>query len=78
VEEIRSLFLARPGFLMADLGLQRQAESARQRILIDPRGWRDPAESIARLPVLLDALWRGQRVRFLYQGVREQSGRKPV
>jgi predicted DNA-binding transcriptional regulator YafY len=85
-EEIRSLFLARPNSLMADLGLRRQAEAAfiklqaslpegsrqhaefaRQRILIDPRGWRDPAESLACLPVLLDALWRGQRVRFLYR-----------
>jgi predicted DNA-binding transcriptional regulator YafY len=43
-----------------------QAELARQRILIDPRGWRDPAESISCLPVLMDAVWRGRQVRFLY------------
>jgi predicted DNA-binding transcriptional regulator YafY len=86
--EIQSLFLARPPRLMADLGLQHEAEAAliklqaslpagardeaefaRGRILIDSRGWRDPAESVACLPVLLDALWRGRRVRFRYSGV---------
>ena len=45
---------------------RRQAELARHRILIDPRGWRDPAESIASLPVLLDAVWRSKQVRFMY------------
>jgi predicted DNA-binding transcriptional regulator YafY len=45
---------------------RRHAELARHRILIDPRGWRDPAESISCLPVLLDAVWRGKQVRFLY------------
>jgi predicted DNA-binding transcriptional regulator YafY len=45
---------------------RRQAELARHRILIDPRGWRDPAESISCLPVLLDAVWRFKQVRFLY------------
>ncbi|MFZ0592429.1 MAG: WYL domain-containing protein [Bryobacteraceae bacterium] len=45
---------------------REQAELARRRILIDSRGWRDPAESIPCLPVLLDAVWRGKQVRFLY------------
>ena len=83
--EIQSLFVARPPRLMADLGLQhqaeaaflkleaslpesarRQADQARRRILIDTRGWRDASESVACLPVLLDALWRQRRVRFDY------------
>jgi predicted DNA-binding transcriptional regulator YafY len=59
-------------------GSREQAEFARERILIDTRGWRDPAESIANLPVLLDALWRGRRVRFQYTRVlgeaTERSG----
>jgi predicted DNA-binding transcriptional regulator YafY len=86
--EIQSLFLGRPPRLMADLGLQQEAEAAliklqaslpvgardeaefaRGRILIDSRGWRDPTESVACLPVLLDALWRGRRVRFRYSRV---------
>jgi predicted DNA-binding transcriptional regulator YafY len=83
--EIKSLFLARPSSVMADLGLKQEAEAAwiklqaalpanvrqqadfvRQRILIDTRGWRDPTESIACLPVLLDALWREMKLRFVY------------
>jgi predicted DNA-binding transcriptional regulator YafY len=45
---------------------RREAEFARSRIHIDPRGWRDPGESIAALPVLLAAIWQERRVRFLY------------
>jgi predicted DNA-binding transcriptional regulator YafY len=48
---------------------RRQADFARQRILIDTRGWRDPAESVPCLPVLMDALWRERRVRFFYRKV---------
>src|SRR5215472_5134842 len=47
-------------------GAREHAELARRRILIDPRGWRDPAESVSCLPVLLDAVWRGKQVRFVY------------
>jgi predicted DNA-binding transcriptional regulator YafY len=43
------------------------AQFLRQRVLIDPRGWRDASESVACLPVLLDALWRERQVRFLYE-----------
>ena len=55
---------------------RQHADFARQRILVDTRGWRDPAESVAALPVLLDALWREQQVRFVYARVEcEPSGR---
>ena len=93
--EIQSLFLARPGGLMADLGLQQQSDAAliklqaslppasrphadfaRQRILVDARGWRDPAESVACLPVLLDALWRERQVRFVYSRVLGEPGER--
>lgn len=46
--------------------VRKEADLVRSRILIDPRGWRDPAESIPCLPVLLAAIWRGKQVRFLY------------
>lgn len=46
--------------------MRAQAEFVRQRILIDPRGWRDSGETIASLPLLLEALWRGRRLRFDY------------
>jgi predicted DNA-binding transcriptional regulator YafY len=46
---------------------RQQAEFARKRILIDARGWRDSGELVTCLPLLLDALWRGRKVRFRYQ-----------
>lgn len=46
---------------------RQQAEFTRQRILIDTRGWRDPSESVACLPVVLDAIWRGRQMRFEYR-----------
>ncbi|HTQ56439.1 MAG TPA: YafY family protein [Bryobacteraceae bacterium] len=95
--EIQALFLARPPRLLADLGLQREAEAgliklqaslpeasraradfARRRILVDARGWRDPAESVASLPVLLDALWRERRVSFIYNRVLGEPGERVV
>ncbi len=48
--------------------MRAPAEFASRRILVDTRGWRDPGESFPCLPVLLDALWRGHRVRFVYTG----------
>ena len=84
--EIRSLFLARPPALLAELGMKEaadaawlklraalpsgvreQAEFVRQRLLIDSRNWRDPGESLSSLPLLLEALWSGQRLKFVYE-----------
>ena len=59
-------------------GSRRQAEFARQRILIDTSGWRDPAESIACLPVLLDALWQEKRLRFSYRRVLCEASERVV
>lgn len=53
-----------------------QADFARQRIHIDIRGWRDPAESVATLPVLLEALWLGRQVRFTYAGEFSQPSER--
>jgi|SRR5581483_9331976 len=55
-----------------------QAEFARRSILIDSSGWRDPAESIACLPVLLDALCRDVQVRFVYRRVLGEAGERTV
>jgi predicted DNA-binding transcriptional regulator YafY len=46
--------------------VREQADLARRRIHLDPQGWRNPAEAIPCLPVLLDAVWRGKQVRFVY------------
>ncbi len=48
---------------------RQHAEFARQRIFVDPRGWRDPGEGVPCLPVLLDAIWRERQVRFVYRRV---------
>jgi predicted DNA-binding transcriptional regulator YafY len=56
---------------------RQQAERARRSILIDPRGWQE-SPSIACLPVLLDALWRGCRVRFIYERALGEAGQRLV
>jgi predicted DNA-binding transcriptional regulator YafY len=55
-----------------------QADFMRQCVLIDPRGWRNPAESAASLPILLDALWRQRQVRFVYEGVLHEPCERTV
>jgi predicted DNA-binding transcriptional regulator YafY len=55
---------------------RQQAELTRQWVLIDKRGWRDSAESIASLPVLLDALWHERRVRFSYRKLNAEAGER--
>jgi predicted DNA-binding transcriptional regulator YafY len=55
-----------------------QADFARQRILMDTRGWRDPAESVACLPVLLEALWLERQVRFVYSRLLCEPGERTV
>jgi predicted DNA-binding transcriptional regulator YafY len=57
---------------------RRDAEFARSRVHIDPRGWRDPGESLAALPALLAALWRGRRVRFTYRRAMCEPGERTV
>jgi predicted DNA-binding transcriptional regulator YafY len=57
---------------------RHQADFVRQRVLVDARGWRNPAESAASLPVLLDALWQERQVRFLYEGVLHAASERTV
>ncbi len=59
-------------------GARRDAEFARSRLHIDPRGWRDPGEAIPALPVLFAALWRDRRVRFTYQAQLQTPGERRV
>jgi predicted DNA-binding transcriptional regulator YafY len=58
------------------LASRQQADFTRQRILVDTRGWRDPTESVACLPVLLNALWRDRRVRFVYRKVQCEASER--
>ena len=57
---------------------RRQADFVRQRVLIDARGWRNPAESAASLPVLLEGLWNERQVRFLYESALHEPGERTV
>jgi predicted DNA-binding transcriptional regulator YafY len=95
--EIRSLFLARPPALLAELGIKEaadaawlklraalpigvreQAEFVRERLLIDSRNWRDAAESLTSLPLILESLWSGQRLKFLYEKADGESSEREV
>lgn len=57
-------------------GSRQHADFARQRILVDARGWRDPAESVACLPMLLEALWTERQVTFIYHKVLGEPGER--
>lgn len=59
-------------------GARHQADFVRQRILIDARGWRSPADSASSLPALLDALWRDRQVRFRYESVLSEPSDRTV
>jgi predicted DNA-binding transcriptional regulator YafY len=95
--EIRSLFLARPPVLLAELGIKEaadaawlklraalpvgvrhQAEFVRERLLIDSRNWRDAAESLTSLPVILEALWVARRLKFQYVKSDGESSEREV
>jgi len=56
--------------------VRRDAELARRMIHIDARGWRDPAETIASLPVLMAALWQERRLRFTYNKMNAEPGER--
>ena len=45
---------------------RRDAQDVRQRIHIDPSGWRRSDENIACIPTLQDAIWRERRLAFVY------------
>src|SRR5512133_650698 len=57
---------------------RRDADFARSRLHVDPRGWRDPGESIGALPVILAALWQDRRVRFTYHRQLCEPGERTV
>lgn len=58
--------------------VRAKAEFVRQRILIDPRGWRDAGDSITPLPVVLDSLWRQRRLKFVYERSSEPGYERVV
>jgi predicted DNA-binding transcriptional regulator YafY len=57
---------------------REQAGLVRQRVYIDTRGWRSAEDSAASLPMLLDALWRDRKVRFVYERALGEAGERIV
>jgi predicted DNA-binding transcriptional regulator YafY len=45
---------------------RREAEDARQRLLVEPSGWERPDEAVPTLPTLQAAVWRDRKLRFTY------------
>jgi predicted DNA-binding transcriptional regulator YafY len=58
--------------------VRAQAEFVRQRILVDPRGWREAGDAITPLPVVLDSLWRQRRLKFIYERTPEPGYERSV
>ncbi len=66
--------------LWASLGerARKQAAFVHQRILVDPRGWRDSSKALSALPKLIEALWRDRQVRFEYESALQEPGERLV
>jgi predicted DNA-binding transcriptional regulator YafY len=47
---------------------RQNAENARQRLYIDPTGWRQSNESAPLLDTVQDAVWQGRMLRMSYRG----------
>ena len=66
--------------LWASLGerAREQAEFVRERILVDPRGWRDSSSALTALPKLFEALWLNRQARFEYESALHEAGERLV
>lgn len=63
------------GKLVASLpdGLREQAVSMRQRLLVDPAGWRGVTEDLSMLPVVLEAVSRDRKLSMRYRPPRGEA-----
>lgn len=66
--------------LRASLGerAREQAAFVEERILVDPRGWRDSSKPLTALPKLIEALWRNRQTRFDYENALHEAGERLV
>lgn len=46
---------------------RRDAEYARQRILVDTAGWHQTQEDLSALPILQEAIWQERKLQLIYQ-----------
>lgn len=66
--------------LWASLGerAREQAAFVHERILVDPRGWRDSSQALTALPKLIEALWQERQTRFEYENALHETGERLV
>ncbi|MCC6174608.1 MAG: YafY family transcriptional regulator [Chloroflexi bacterium] len=57
---------------------RRDAEYARQRLYVDPTGWRRADEAVPFLTILQEAIWQERRVRLTYQRADGQAVERTV
>lgn len=58
--------------------LRKTAESARNRIHIDPAGWRGSGEDLSVLPLLQEAVWSERRLHIAYRRADGSAGEREV
>jgi predicted DNA-binding transcriptional regulator YafY len=58
--------------------LRDQATSMRQRLHVDPSGWRGVPEDLSLLPVVQDAVSRDRKLEIVYRARRKERGRREV
>lgn len=58
--------------------MRMQAESMRERLHVDPAGWRPTKEDLTALPVVQDALARDAKLTFLYAGMKGKARARTV
>jgi predicted DNA-binding transcriptional regulator YafY len=58
--------------------LRERAQSMRQRLYVDTKGWRGTSEATFALPVVQDALARDRRLRLRYRKADRESVRRTV
>jgi predicted DNA-binding transcriptional regulator YafY len=69
---LRKLMTALPALSRPD------AMRAQERVVVDPRGWRRPAEDLSQLALVQDAVWSDRRLRLRYLAAGRTDPREQV
>lgn len=57
---------------------RQNAQTARQRLYIDPTGWRQSSENAPLLNVVQDAVWQGRQLAMAYRGANASLSERTV
>jgi predicted DNA-binding transcriptional regulator YafY len=69
---LRKLLAALPELSRPD------AIRAQDRVVVDPRGWRRPADDLSRLPTVQEAVWGDRRLRLSYRAPGRPAPREQL